>query len=351
MPGPAAAAIVAPLAAHVGTAKSVTYVAKSVTDAINAAAAADSGTSQTSPLTTLMKKQVAARTVYSYGVVEDYTDTKFATSPMVSLLIRASKTSLIADSTSRILYAPPSSGKTSACKSFMKKVLGEDGVNSPGMLFTGGTAIADYFDFIASCFPGYEKEPHVVFKCLVAALSRADTATQSSPWLILDEFNLAGEERINLVFAENLFRQVAEKNLNFNILFVTQKIEMAQTLLAMNAWQKISPLSGSTIPDSATIVRAEMAPKEEDVKWPEIVWTRRQLSCVVFLRFPDLEKEESLLELKNGKTVLKEVKRNMTPTAALKVGGILMTKLKKQDLISGPLATLEGLEDADVGDF
>lgn len=346
MPGPA---LVAPLAAHVGTAKSATYVAKSVTEAVNAAA--QSKSVHSSPLLSDLKQQVAARTVYSYGVAEDFKNIEYIQSPLTSMLIKAFETLIIADSTSRIFFAPPSTGKTSACKSFMKNILGNDEINVPGMMFTGGTTISNYFEFIASCFPGYETDPGVAFKCLVAAMSRSDTATQGSPWLILDEFNLAGEDNINLVFAENLFRQVAEKKLNFNILFVTQKEEMTKTLLGMNAWQKISPLPGFTIPDSTTITRAEMAPKEEDVKWPKIAWTRRQLTTVVFLRFPDLEKEQSLIETKNGKTVLKDVTGDMTPTGALKLGGRLVTMLKKADGLSGPLQKLREAEEVDSDDF
>ena len=342
MPAP----IVAPIAAHAGTAKSITYVAKSITEAVNAAS---SNTVQSSPLLTLMKEKVATRTVYSYGIAENYKDIEFTQSPVALMLIKATRNLIVAGGFSRILYAPPSTGKTSACKSLMKKVLGRDDINIPGLMFTGGTTISNYFEFIASCFPDYEAEPGIVFKCLVSALSQADTAAQGSPWLILDEFNLEGEDGINLIFAENLFRQVAEKGLNFNILFVTQKEEMAKNLLRMNAWQKISPLSGFTSPDSATIYRAELAPKEEDVTWNKIRWTRRQLSEIVFLRHKGLENEPNLTEKKNGKIVLKAVTGDMTPTGALKVGEALASRNKKD--ISQSLLELEGSEEADKDDF
>ena len=67
------------------------------------------------------------------------------------------------------------------------------------------------------------------------------TTTQVSPCLILDEFNFEGEGGVNLVSAETLFCQVAEKKLNFSFLCIMQKEEMINRPLAMNSWQKIIP--------------------------------------------------------------------------------------------------------------
>lgn len=105
-------------------------------------------------------------------------------------------------------------------------------------------------------------------------------ATQGSPWLILDDFNLPGEDNINMLFAETLFRQVAEKRLNFNLLFITQKKQMANAdLLALNSWQKIiSPLPRFTSPDWATVLSAHQAPQE--FQWVGLPWTRHQTTDV-----------------------------------------------------------------------
>ena len=299
----------------IATAKNAAYVGKAITDAINAAKGTSDGV-QTSELLTRIREDVASRTVYSYGEKEHYADIKYAPSPIFSKLIESYKCIQISDSTSRILFAEPSSGKTSAAKMFMKLVLGDKDDPCPALMFTGVSASSNYFQSIISCFPGYESDPAGVFKCLIAALSRSSTATQRSPWLILDEFNLAGEDNINMLFAETLFRQVAEKMLNFNLLFITQKEQMANDLLALNSWQKISPLPRFTSPDSATVHSANQAP--EKFRWVELPWTRRQLSMVVFLHYPNLREDKDNIEMENGEEVFALLSGNESPTGACK---------------------------------
>jgi hypothetical protein len=128
------------------------------------------------------------------------------------------------DSRSRVLYAPPSKGKTSAAKAFLKNVLGDAAINSPALMFTGAGIIPNYVQYIANCFEEAQGDPAVALKCLIAALSRSPTtATHGNPWLILDEFNSVGEAGVNMAFADSLSRQVAEKKLNFTVLFITQR--------------------------------------------------------------------------------------------------------------------------------
>ena len=109
---------------------------------------------------------------------------------------------------------------------------------------------------------------------------------------------------------------------------------MAKELLARNAWQKISPLPGFTVPDSITVTRAEGSPKEEDVEWPTIHWTKQQLSEIVFMEYPELRNVPEALVEKNGKTFLKGVTKNLTPTAALKIGAVLSTQALHPDPIT-----------------
>jgi hypothetical protein len=300
--------------AALATAKNAAYVGKAITEAINAAKNNDVATSE---LLTQLSEEVASRTVYSYGTKEHYADDKFAPSPIYSKLIEAYKCIQVSDSTSRILYAEPSSGKTSAAKMFMKLVLGDKDDICPGLMFTGVSASSNYFESIMTCFPEYQSDPAAVFKCLIAALSRSSTATQGSPWLILDEFNLPGEDNINMLFAETLFRQVAEKRLNFNLLFITQKKQMANDLLALNSWQKISPLPRFTSPDSATVLSADQAP--EEFQWVGLPWTRRQLSMVVFLRYPKLREDTENIKMENGEEVFALLSGSESPTGACKI--------------------------------
>lgn len=299
-----------------GAAKNAAYVTRAVSEAISAAKSTEV---ESSTLFQQLRAEVFARTVYSYGKKDvDYAEKKYASSPVYAKLVRAHESLIVADSTSRIIYNPPSSGKTSAAKMFMKKVLGNVSNPSPGLMFTGVSAVNNYFESITDCFPDHQSDPATVFKCVISALSRSSTAKQRSPWLILDEFNLPGEDNINLKFAETLFRQVSEEKLNFNILFITQKEEMANELLSYNCWQKISPLPGFTSPDSTTVLHAEQVPK--DFSWVKMPWTRRQLSMVVFLKFPELLNDgNSIEEEEGGLVVYKPLTGAESPTGAIKL--------------------------------
>lgn len=308
-------------AAALATAKNAAYVGKAITEAIDAAKNNDV---ETSKLLTQLSEEVASRTLYSYGKKEHYADSKFAPSPIYSKLIEAYECIQVADSTSRIMYGAPSSGKTSAAKMFMKLVLGNKDDICPCMMFTGVSA-KNYFESITNCFTEYQSDRAVVFKCLIAAISRSSSATQRSPWLILDEFNLPGEDDINMLFAETLFRQVAEKRLNFNILFITQKDQMANDLLALNSWQKISPLPRFTSPDSATVLSANQAP--EEFQWVGLPWTRRQLSMVVFLHHPKIREDKEGIEMENGEEVFAVLSGNESPTGACKLAAERESKI------------------------
>ena len=317
--------VVPQASAALSTAKNAAYVCKAVSEAINAA---KNDQAESSTLLEQLRKEVASRTVYSYGEKdESYADAKYAPSPVFSKLIHAHKCLRVADSTSRILYAPPSSGKTSAAKMFMKIVLGDEADCCPGLMFTGVSAISNYFESITSCFPDYQSDPALVIKCVIAALSRGSTAKQGSPWLILDEFNLPGEDNVNMLFAETLFRQVSERKLNFNILFITQKEQMATDLLALNSWQKISPLPGFTSPDSVSVLNAEDVP--EEFHWVKLPWTRRQLSLVVFLHFPKLKEDHENIEEEDGQDVFKLLTGSESPTGACKLAAELEGKIKR----------------------
>ena len=316
--------------AALSTAKNAAYVGKAVTEAIQAAKSNDV---ETSMLLGELRKQVSERTLYSYGKVEHYTDAKFAPSPLYTKLIAAHQCLRVSDNTSRILSAPPSSGKTTAAKMFMKLVLGGD-LCCPGLMFTGISNNSNYFESIVDCFSVYEADPVAVFKCLIAALSRSVNATQGSPWLILDEFNVKGENDINMVFAETLFRQVAEKQLNFNILFITQKEQMANDMLALNKWQKISPLPKFTSPDSSTILHADMAPGEGEFSWPTVPWTKRQLTMVVFLRYPRLQNDKENIEKEDGEDVFKLLTGSESPTGACKIAAERESQIENEEEVS-----------------
>ncbi|KAL3928450.1 MAG: hypothetical protein SGARI_005032, partial [Bacillariaceae sp.] len=95
------------------------------------------------------------------------------------------------------------------------------------------------------------------------------------------------------------------------------KEEMAKELLSYNCWQKISPLPGFTSPDSTTVLHAEQVPK--DFSWVKMRWTRRQLSMVVFLNFPELLKDSDSIEEEGGLNVYKPLTGAESPTGAVKL--------------------------------
>mmetsp|Transcript_9745 Transcript_9745/g.23890 ORF Transcript_9745/g.23890 Transcript_9745/m.23890 type:complete len:340 (-) Transcript_9745:327-1346(-) len=301
-------------------AKNTAFVAKYVTDALRGLK--DDDKLQSSQLLTDMQQYAAKRTLFAYGRTEDYEATTFAPSPLFARMVEGFQ--FLADNKSRILYAPPSSGKTSAAKMLMKVILKK--YDCPALMFTGCSTVADYFSFIVDTFPQYKDDPALVMKCLVASLTRSVKATQGSPWLILDEFNHEGPDRVNMIFAETLFRQVAELHLNFHVLFITQSEEMAKQLLDMNSWQKIAPFENFTSPDSTTITSAEKVPN--DFNWIHCPWTKHQLSMVVFLRYPDLKKDkDSIITEADGTVLFKLLKGDENPWSAEKLGSHRMSEL------------------------
>lgn len=223
-----------------------------------------------SPLLTTLQHQAKNRTLYSYGAVEEYGESKFAPAPLIDMLAAAHRVLGNDSSASRVLYAPPSKGKTTAAKAFLKNVLGDATINCPALMFTGAGIIPNYVQYITNCFEQAEGDPEVALKCLIAALSRSSTATLGNSWLNLDAFNSAGEAGVNMAFADALFRQVAEKKLNFTVLFITQRKEIASDLLAMNCWQKIAPLPQFTVPDATSVTQPEEAPEEDKYNWVPI---------------------------------------------------------------------------------
>lgn len=140
---------------------------------------------------------------------------------------------------------------------------------------------------------------------------------RGSPWLILDEFNLPGPDNVNMLFAETLFRQVAERKLKFNILFIAQNEQMVTDLLALNSWQNIAPLPGLTSPDSVTVLSAEDVPPK--FHWVKMPWTRRQLSLVVYLNFPKIKEDKENIEQEDGVDVFKPLTGSESPTGACKL--------------------------------
>jgi len=71
-------------------------------------------------------------------------------------------------------------------------------------------------------------------KCLFSALRRPMDCDQPHSVLVLDEFNHVGKNDINLVFAKALCRAIYDNECTFTIIFVTQDLDVATRLCALN---------------------------------------------------------------------------------------------------------------------
>ena len=156
--------------------------------------------------------------------------------------------SYAADTTgmSHVLYAEPSTGKTSACRVFVEKVMA--GNNAPALMISGQAVDHDYFGHVATLL-GSSKPGYDWVASLIAALRPEANSEGAHAVLILDEFNYEGPDGLNMKVAEALFRQIYNNSFGFTLIFVTQNKKIADDLCSLNKWQKIGPLPGLTQPD------------------------------------------------------------------------------------------------------
>ena len=308
-------------------ARNAVYVPATIQSAVSAVW---SNQIQTSQLLTDMKTAARKRTIYNNGVDEVDEKTVYAPSPVFMQLINAFRLVGFASGTSRVMYAPPSSGKTTALKIFMTKFLSNSKLDLDALMFSVMSQ-PNYYDAVLRCFSkNGVGNPEDIMKCLIAALNPGPAGkAKYSPWLIFDEFNDFGEDDVNLNFAQALFRGIASVPLRINVLFVTQNEEVASKLLSLNDWQKIAPLPGFTTPDVTSVGRA---PKE--FKWNIAPWTVVQLSMVCFLEYPELRKDKDNIVEKEGETIFKLLQEDLVenPTIALRIGARRMAEITEETI-------------------
>ena len=214
-------------------------------------------------------------------VLPAFKDIPFVRSPVLGLLEDSYSTDTAG--ISHVLYAEPSTGKTSACRIFVEKLAVQ--YDAPALMISGQAPNRDYFSHIATQL-GVRKEGFSWIASLIAALQPGVNSDRAHATLILDEFNYKGPCDLNLEIAEAFFRQVYNNSCGFTLIFVTQNKEVAEKLCAMNRWQKIGPLPGITTPDRWSVKEEEGPPQDEDIVWKNLDWTTERLSVMILRKFP-----------------------------------------------------------------
>lgn len=224
-------------------------------------------------------KDAIVRLANQQKVLPAFEDLPFVRSPLLKVL----EDSYAADTIgmTHVLYAEPSTGKTSACRVFVENVMVAN--NGPALMISGQAVDHDYFGHVATLL-GSNKPGFDWIASLIAALRPGATSSRPHAVLILDEFNHEGPDRINMKIAEALFRQIYNNSFGFTLIFVSQNKKIADDLCSMNKWQKIGPLPGLTHPDRWEV--AEDIGPPEIVRWKSMDWTTERLTVMLLQRFP-----------------------------------------------------------------
>ena len=224
-------------------------------------------------------KDSIVRMANQHKVLPTFEDLPFVRSPLLKVL----EDSYAADTTgmSHVLYAEPFTGKTSACRIFVEKVM--VGNNAPALMISGHAVDHDYFGHVATLL-GSRKPGYDWVASLIAALQPEANSERAHAVLILDEFNYEGPDRINMKVAEALFRQIYNNSFGFTLIFVTQNKEIADDLCSMNKWQKIRHPPGLTQPDRWEVDEKVGPPAK--IPWTSMDWPLERLTVMILHRFP-----------------------------------------------------------------
>lgn len=179
---------------------------------------------------------------------------------------------------SHVFYAPPSTGKTIAFIHFVSTYLKSK--KAPAIMVSGVfPSETDYLIGMAIAL-GIPKKGdvsynfHWIKSLLAGLLPREKEILQHAPVLILDEFNSPGPNRTNILFAEVIARYFHGKGVT--LIFVTQNEEVARDICQCNAWQKVGPLPGLTIPDR---ISDPLPPPSYE--WKDMKWSQRSLKQMI----------------------------------------------------------------------
>lgn len=205
-------------------------------------------------------------------------DEELVGSKILKILYDQKKKLVFASGTAHVMYAPSSTGKTSALMYFMKEQLGKYG--APAIMVSGQfPSQIDYMTCMAAALgiPLKGKESYDVswIKSLISGLlPREGETLEHAPVLILDEFNSPGINKENIWFAESLARYIYGKKIT--LVIATQNIDVARDICLCNSWQKVGPFPGMTTPDRLS--KPLPPPKYE---WKNVKWSQYQLKKMI----------------------------------------------------------------------
>lgn len=134
-----------------------------------------------------------------------------------------------------VMYAPPSTGKTTALRFFVQELLQKQ--SAPALMISRIGNVRNYIENIARVLQIRDGQQNASWLAsLVYALtSRPGEQLKHAPVLIFDEFNMPGEDDKNIFFADSFAHFVYEREIC--VLFVSQNLEAAIKLCKLNGWQ------------------------------------------------------------------------------------------------------------------
>lgn len=283
-----------------------TAVANKVLDAVEAlqTAAIDSA------LEGRIRELSHAQTVLPFsGTFEE----EFVGSPLMKLLIDNQSNFSKTMGVTHVLYAPPSTGKTTALRYFVEELLRKQ--NAPALMISRIGNVPNYMETIARALQVRNgRESASWLASLVSALmQRPGEQLMHAPVLIFDEFNMRGESDENIFFADSFARFVYEKEIN--VLFVSQNLQVALELCKLNGWQKIGPLPLLTNPLRWSPFSDYEPPDAYEWNKSRWTWSQEQMTLLVLKRKRFKGKFDTFV-VDNKLQWLSDVR---TPTAAIAI--------------------------------
>ncbi|KAL3923746.1 MAG: hypothetical protein SGILL_001470 [Bacillariaceae sp.] len=186
-----------------------------------------------------------------------------------------------------VLFAPPSTGKTTGAVAMLKWVLEQfEPEEKPRALMISGPVVQPgYFRHMSAALGAEEGEAW--FEPLCAAL-KADPSKpkRKKSLLIMDDFDSTGPDNCNIefikVFCKTLYaKQDYDRSSEIFVVVMTQKAEIANELCHMNNWKKIVPMPGSFVPPQGVQNNAPLP----DPAWTGLRWKKEQLVDLLKGRF------------------------------------------------------------------
>jgi hypothetical protein len=203
-----------------------------------------------------------------------------------------------------VLYAEASTGKSAAARHIMKTMLATYRNNAPrGIMISGLPPKENYVSHMSSLL-GATDSKGWANALIMALVPDPRSPARKHSILILDEFNSAGPDDINITFVKMLYRAITDKSIY--LLIMTQNKKLANHLADVNNRSKITALPSA--------VNNPEAPLGIEFDWKSMNWDTALLTK--YLEKLDHGKNSQLLQQKNDKGELRWLDGPMTPHKA-----------------------------------